>query len=272
MRATLYAAPATPHHGAVEGAGGAGQHRGASQETSREGRHAMQDRTPKTPETTTAPPIGHSSVDKLPAELREAVNAAVADGATIDEIAALIKGEGGDCSRSAVGRYAKKYRAMLHERHELDRMMTLWMKEFGDRPQGQAGLVLIETMRTMVLGTMAAFAERGEPVPTQELARLSLVLKRIEDTDRVRLARERAAEKDRPPREKGLSPETVAMIDEAVLGEARWPVRTATSAPVDPWNPDESHPIPPEPSERWPEIAPRVFRTSPTSILSLGPE
>ena len=234
--------------------------------------------------STTTPPLGHSSVDKLPAEVREAVNAAVADGATIDEITALIRGEGGDCSRSAVGRYAKKYRAVLREQQESDRIMTLWMKEFGDRPQGQAGLVLIETMRTMVFGTMAAFAERGEPVPTQELARLSMVLKRIEDTDKLRLARERAAAKEaagadrppatkeRPPLKKGLSPETVAAIDEAVLGKARWPVRTVTSAPVDPWNPDESNFIPPNPAESCPEIAPRVFRTGPTSILSLGPE
>ena len=177
---------------------------------------------PRPPTSTTTPPLGQSSVDKLPPELREAVNAAVADGATIDEITALIKGAGGDCSRSAVGRYAQKHRAMLREQRESDRVMTLWMKEFGDRGQGQAGLVLIETMRTMVLGTMAAFAERAEPVPMQELARLSLVLKRIEDTDRLPLAREAAAEKAadaaKPEPRKGLSPETVAMIDEAVLG------------------------------------------------------
>ena len=86
------------------------------------------------------------------------------------------------------------------------------MKEFGERGQGRAGLVLIETMRTMVLDTMADFAARGEPVPMQELARLSLVLRRIEDTDRLRLARERAAEKAaeaaKPKPRKGLSPES----------------------------------------------------------------
>ena len=146
----------------------------------------MQDETQKTAPT---PPLGRSSVDKLPAELREAVNAAVADGATIDEITALIRGEGGDCSRSAVGRHAQKFRAVLREQRESERTLTLWMKEFAERGQGKAGLVLIETMRTMVLATMADFAARGEPVPMQELARLSLVLRRIEDTDRLRLAR-----------------------------------------------------------------------------------
>ena len=128
----------------------------------------------------------------------------------------------------------------------------------------------------MVFGTMAAFAEREEPVPTQELARLSLVLKRIEDTDRLRLARERAAEKAaeaaKPEPRKGLSPETVAFIRSQVEGRPFPPKRPVTSVPVDPWNPDESHFIPPNPAESCPEIAPRVFRTSPTSILSLGPE
>ena len=235
----------------------------------------MQDEAHTTATTTPTPPLGHSSVDKLPAKLREAVNAAVADGATIDEITAFIKDEGGDCSRSAVGRYAQKFRAMLRAQRESERALTLWMKEFGECDHGRAGLVLIETMRTMVLGTMAAFAERGEPVPMQELARLSLVLRRIEDTDRLRLARERtakkAAEKAKPKPRKGLSPETIAAIDEYVLGKARWPVRDDTSAPADPLNPGESHLIPPNPAEIYPEIAPRVYRTGPNSILSLGP-
>ena len=242
----------------------AGQHRAMSPETACESSPAI------TQKTTPTPPLGRSSVDKLPAALREAVNKAVADGATIDEITALIRGEGGDCSRSAVGRHAQKYRAMLQKQRESERTLTLWMKEFGERGQGRTGLVLIETMRTMVLGTMAAFAERGEPVPMQELARLSLVLRRIEDTDRLRLAREReaekAAEKAKPKPRKGLSPETVAAIDEYVLGKARWPVGDDTSG-----NPDESHFIPPNLADIYPEIAPRVYRTGPNSILSLGP-
>ena len=246
-----------------------------SPETSRESSPAMQNETHTTAKTAPNPPLGRSSVDKLPAKLREAVNAAVADGATIDEITAFIRNEGGGCSRSAVGRHAQKCRAVLRQQRESERTLTLWMKEFGERDHGRAGLVLIETMRTMVLATMADYAERGEPVPMQELARLSLVLKRIEDTDRLRLARERAAKKAaeaaKPKPRKGLSPETVAAIDEFVLGKARWPVGDDTAAPADPLNPGESHLIPPNPADIYPEIAPRVYRTGPNSILSLGP-
>ena len=268
----------TPDHGAVQSAGRVGQHGGMRQETTREQGPTMQDET-NTTATTANPALGRSAVAKLPPELREAVDKAIADGATIDDITALIKDEGENCSRSAVGRYSQNYRAMLRKQRESDRFMTQWMKEYGERPQGQAGFILIETMRTMVMDTMAAFSKRGEPVPMQELERLTRVLKRIEDTDRLRLAREQAAQKEaeaaeeakpkpkpepepkpqpksvKPKPRKTLSPQTVALIDEAVLGKPRWPARTVTSVPVDPWNPAESLSISFNPGKSRPATA-----------------
>ena len=257
---------------------------------------------------------GRSSVDRLPDSLREAVDQAIADGATIDEITARIRAEGEDCSRSAVGRYAKNVRELIHRQQETDCAIKAWVQEFGARPEGDAGLLLIETLKTMTLATMARLSGRDEPASLQDLSRLSLILKRIESTEKLRRDRERAAEKEKAAAEKakaekaaekterqgGLSPETVAAIHEAVLGPR--PRRTVTSVPVDPWNPaefpavpdnpGESHLIPDDPGqsrriplspseaqairdshyESWEEIAPRVYRTSPTSILSLGPE
>ena len=116
-----------PHHGAVEGVGGAGQHRGMQNETQ---------------EITTAATVGRSSIKRLPPELREAVDAAIADGATIDEITALIRGEGGACSRSAVGRYTKNVRDLIRQQQETDRGIEMWVRALGDRPEGRAGLIL----------------------------------------------------------------------------------------------------------------------------------
>ena len=277
----------TPDHGAVHGVGRVRQHRG------------MKNRNR---------PIrtgGRSSVDRLPDTLREAVDQAIADGATIDEITARIRADGEQCSRSAVGRYTKNVRDLIRQQQETDRTIKAWVQELGERPGGDTGLFLIETLRTMVLATMAALSGRGEPASLQDLSRLSLILKRIESTEKLRRDRERAAEKEKAAAEKaaatdagqakrqgGLSPETVAAIREAVEGPR--PPRTVTSVPVDPWNPEEfpavpanpgeSHLIPDDLSESqaqairdshyecWEEIAPRVYRTSPTSILSLGPE
>ncbi len=68
---------------------------------------------------------GRSSVDRLPDTLREAVDAAIADGATIDEITERIREGGGDCSRSAVGRYAKNMRDVIRQQQEADRVIKV---------------------------------------------------------------------------------------------------------------------------------------------------
>ena len=59
----------------------------------------------------------------------------------------------------------------------------------------RAGLILIETLRTLTLSALAHLSRREEPVSTEELARLALAIRRIEGTDKLRLERERAAAK-----------------------------------------------------------------------------
>ena len=224
----------------------------------------------ETRQTTTAASFGRSSIERLPPTLREAVDAAIADGATIDEITALIRGEGGACSRSAVGRYVKNMRDLIRQQQEADRANEAWVRELGERAEGRAGLILIETLRTLTLSALADLSRREEPVSTEELARLALVLRRIEGTDKLRLERERAAAKEaaktapgagQAPVRKGLSPEAVAAIREVVEGRPRPPERAVTSAPVDPWNPAEpqlSQLIPLNPGESRSENVPGV--------------
>ena len=218
----------------------------------------MKPKRQRQPRRSGVPPIA-----RLPPELREAVDAAIADGATIDEITALIRGEGGACSRSAVGRYAKDMRDLIRQQQEADRANETWARALGERAQGRAGLILIETLRTLTLSTMADLSKRETPPTPEELARLSLVLRRIEGTDKLRLQREQAAAKaaakaagkaapgaGQAPVRKGLSPEAVAAIREVVEGRPRPPERAVTSAPVDPWNPAESHLIPLNPGPK----------------------
>ena len=219
----------------------------------------------QTQQTTTAAAFGRSSVARLPSTLREAVDAAIADGATIDEITARIRGEGGACSRSAVGRYVKNVRDLIRQQQEADRANEAWVRALGARAQGRAGLILIETLRTLTLSALADLSRREEPATPEELSRLSLVLKRIEGTDKLRIERERAAAKEaaraapgagQAPVRKGLSPEAVAANREVVEGRLRPPERAVTSAPVDPWNPAEPHLsqlIPLNPGESRPE-------------------
>ena len=243
---------------------------------------------------------GRSSIDRLPATLREAVDRAIADGATIDEITAHIRAEGGACSRSAVGRHVKKVRDMVREAQAFDRIAETLTRTLGEGAEDHTGRLAIQCLRMLVLHAAADLRERAEtePVTVDEIARLALALGRIERADTLRIERERTAAKttakttaeaaasaDRPQggKAKGFSSEAeaVAAIREAIEEKPPRPARPVTSAPVDPWAPPEDSPsspsspssqsIPPNPSDSWPEIAPRVYRTSPTSILSLGP-
>ena len=170
-------------------------------------------------------------------------------------------------------------RDLIRQQHETDRGIEAWVRALGERAEGRAGLILIETLRTMTLSTLADLSRREEPVSTEELARLALVLRRIEGTDKLRLERERAVAKaaraapgaGQAPARKGLSPEAVAAIRDVVEGRPRRPARAVTSAPVDPWNPAESHLIPLNPGESRPENVSGVSRPGPAAFGSLAP-
>ena len=71
-------------------------------------------------------------------------------------------------------------RDLIRKQEEADRTVKAWVDALGERPEGRTALFLIETLRTMVLTTMADLSKREEPASTEELARLALTLKRIE--------------------------------------------------------------------------------------------
>ena len=173
---------------------------------------------------------GRWSVDRLPPAMREAVAAAIEEGATIDEITARIRALGSNCSRSAVGRYVKRVRGMIRLQNDMYRFAETWMRGRGDRAESRSGLVAIEALRSMALLSVADLNEDGQTATTEEVARLALALQRIEGADRRRAERERAAaphtdgaqhRTDGAGRKLGLSPETVAAIRLAVEGRPR---------------------------------------------------
>ena len=232
----------------------AGQHR------------VMQNETPK---TTTAATFGRSSIARLPPELREAVDAAIADGATIDEIADLIRGEGGACSRSAVGRYTKNVRDLIRQQQETDRGIEMWVRALGERRRGPGGAhpdrdpAVADARRPGRSQRARGARVDGRARPPGAGSQAHRGHRQAPPPAGARRRRKAAkaapgagqAPGQAPPR-KGLSPETVDLIDEAVVGFRFRPRPPVTSAPVDPWNPAESresHLIPLNPGESRPE-------------------
>ncbi|MDE0409130.1 MAG: DUF3486 family protein [Alphaproteobacteria bacterium] len=188
-----------------------------------------------------------SSAERLPPALREAVDAATAAGATIERIAALIRSAGHTCSRSAASRSPKGLSAPIRKAREAGGASRAWAEEAGARSGDCAGLIAIESLRTLALSALAEIARREGPVPVDDINRLALALRRIESADRLRQARERAEARAAPgagqaPVRKGLSDEAVAAIRAFVEGRPRR--APATPAPVGPRYPTLSRLIP----------------------------
>ena len=148
---------------------------------------------------------GGAADEPLPGAIQDAVAAAIEDGATMDEIVACVRARGGDrspliprarrCARArpAEGRWAERMDGLICLQRETDRFAEEWVRTREPGAEGLSALIAIETLRTLVLSTMADLSQRAEPVPTEDLARLALALHRIESADRLRIEREQAA-------------------------------------------------------------------------------
>ena len=166
---------------------------------------------------------GRSSVERLAPAVRDDADTAIADGATTDEITARIRARGGDCSRSAVGRYAKRVRDLIRRQHEVDRIAREWGRALGEHPEGDMGQLAIEVLRTQAVLAVAELDDRKATMAPEEIARLALALRRMEGADRLRIERERMRAKAAPRadgtvRRRGLSAETVAEMRRAIEG------------------------------------------------------
>ena len=172
---------------------------------------------------TAGPATGRSSVERLPATLREDVDAAIESGATINEVAARIRAGGGTCSRSAVGRYVKKRRGMLRRRREIDRLVENYLRPPGEHTEDHRSRVTMDIVRTQIVSTIADLGTHDEPMSLADLNRLALTLLRIESTEMLRIELERkraelAKLRQSSTRKRGLSAETTAAIFEAIAG------------------------------------------------------
>ena len=168
-------------------------------------------------------PLGRSSVERLPPPVREAVDAAIAEGASIDGITTLIRERGGDCSRSAVGRYAKRRRQEMQRLYEARRIAEAWAREAAEGPEDRTDVVLIEAVRSLALIAVAGLSGREEPATMEELGRVALALRRLEGCETLRMEKESAVAKAAgrgggAEPQRGLSPDTIIAIRRVVEG------------------------------------------------------
>ena len=218
---------------------------------------------------------GGSSDELLAAVIKDAVAAAIEDGATMDEIVARVRAhddEGSDliprarrCARArpAEGHWAERMEGLICLQRETVRFAEEWERAREPGAEGRSAPVAIETLRTLALRTMAELGQREEPVAAEDLGRLALALNRIERADRLRIEREQAAA-DPADAHAGAAAraarmthaERVETVRRAFEGQF-FPGRTGAAAFGWAAGPAEDAPVsPPEPAPDSPAAAP----------------
>ena len=169
-----------------------------------------------------------SSIEILGPELKTAVDDALRRGIRIIDIVELVRGMGGEVSKSAVGRYKASFDASLARYRDAQEVAGKWVSQFHADPGSDVGRLLAEMCKTLAFQTLAVANDAEDAVDGLELGRLARAVKALTDVDRVkaeletRVRREIAAEAADKAAEvghqAGLSADAVARIRREVLG------------------------------------------------------
>ena len=177
--------------------------------------------------------MARSTIDELPDGIRSAVHAAIERGQTIDGIVDLIRGLGGEASRSAVGRYTKGFAELAKQQRDMRSVAEAFGREFGsaDDHQGRMMIQLMTSITTrMLMPHMTGEAE--EELSTLELSRLAKAVKdatgaakidiereaKIRDEEARRTREQAAANAETAARAAGASEDTLRAVRMGILG------------------------------------------------------
>lgn len=175
-----------------------------------------------------------STVTKLDARLRDAVDELVRDGRyTLDEIIdhlAELNGGTAPVSRSALGRYAQQAEAQMQRYREAQEVAKVWMGKLEDEPHGDVARLLPEMLRSVAFQTIGQIGDREEGADAQELMFLAKALDHLGKANTASLqielklreirtkAKAVAEEVSKEAKAGGLSDETAEAIRRKILG------------------------------------------------------
>jgi hypothetical protein len=171
-----------------------------------------------------------SSITQLDPKVRLAADEALKRGCTIDEITRLLDSLGADVSRSAVGRYAKRYSDFAGEQREIEAVANAFAAEFSTEDNNQ-GRLMIQLMRSIItkqiMPLMSGEESRADPMAMRLLAAAvkdTTGAAKIED-DRIAAIRkaaftEAAKAAESEARSAGAGDEVINKIKAKLLGLA----------------------------------------------------
>ena len=178
-----------------------------------------------------------SSIDYLPEDIREALDAALADGRLTqlqitDAINKLLEEAGAKkVSKSAVGRYAKNWAGMRDKMRQAREVSKVWIEELDAEPEGEVGRLIIELVRTMAFDLASSQLEGAGPASYEVIKAMAASVKDLELASKLSAERELAIRKEmakaaadtavKAARKGGLSKETADAIKRDILGLAQ---------------------------------------------------
>lgn len=174
-----------------------------------------------------------STIQRLPAEVRELIAELREEGHTIDEVLEKLRELRLDVSRSALGRHVKQLDAIGAEIRRSRAVAEALVRRYGDAPESRTARLNIELMHAFINKLM--ISEDGDIVELnpQETMFVATAMQKLaqaskQDVDREALIRKEFAKKldevvaaAEEAGEKGLSPERLSELRRGFLGVGR---------------------------------------------------
>lgn len=174
-----------------------------------------------------------STIQRLPAEVRELISELREEGRTIDEVLEKLRELRLDVSRSALGRHVKQLDAIGAEIRRSRAVAEALVRRYGDAPESRTARLNIELMHAFINKLM--ISEDGDIVELnpQETMFVATAMQKLaqaskQDVDREALIRKEFAKKldevvaaAEEAGEKGLSPERLSELRRGFLGVGR---------------------------------------------------
>lgn len=111
-----------------------------------------------------------SSIEQLPAEIRDVCLRLIRDGRTIHEITAALNELDAEVSKSAVGRYVKSTRELMQRHLAAQDIAGRLITQLGENPKGDVGALLAEMLKTIAFQLMADMGSDGGGELSEEAA------------------------------------------------------------------------------------------------------
>lgn len=141
--------------------------------------------------------MSRSSISKLPPTIRAELDRLLReDRYTIDEVTAYLRDMGAHVSRSAIGRYHRRFEEIGKRMRESREVARVWADRLGREPDGDIGKIVMELLRTLAFDATMTLTEPGEDgqaqIDPRAINTLALAMQRLEAAGKWNIQREQA--------------------------------------------------------------------------------